>query len=119
MYQKKHNQCKACRAKKQKEYRANGKGKEVSQKYDNKPRVKAAKLEYMKGYYKSKPFYMKASSAVTQAIRSGQMVRGCCEVCGNPETEGHHDDYNKLLNVRWLCKLHHEEWHTKHEPIYP
>lgn len=32
-----------------------------------------------------------------------------CETIG----EAHHDDYSKPLDVRWLCKLHHEELHHK------
>ena len=41
-----------------------------------------------------------------------------CEVCEkqgviNWEAEAHHDDYKKPYSVRWLCKTHHEEWHTK------
>jgi len=27
------------------------------------------------------------------------------------KAEAHHDDYSRPLDVRWLCKRHHEEAH--------
>lgn len=52
-----------------------------------------------------------ASNKINNAIRAGKMTRDPCEVCGNPKSEGHHDDYSKPLEVRWLCKKHHTEHH--------
>ena len=34
-------------------------------------------------------------------------------------TIAHHDDYNRPLTVRWLCKTHHGLWHAKHRAIPP
>lgn len=48
------------------------------------------------------------------AIKKGKLIRQPCEVCGDLKSEAHHDDYSKPLIVRWLCKDHHEEWHTNH-----
>ena len=47
------------------------------------------------------------------ALRSGKIVRQPCEVCGCEEVEGHHEDYSKPLEVRWLCKAHHLEAHEQ------
>lgn len=53
------------------------------------------------------------------AIQNGKMTRRPCEICGDTTTEAHHDDYNKPLEVRWLCQKHHKEWHKYNEPIRP
>jgi hypothetical protein len=40
-------------------------------------------------------------------------MKSPCEVCGNQKAEAHHDDYSKLLEVRWLCDEHHKQHHRK------
>jgi hypothetical protein len=42
---------------------------------------------------------------VRSAVRAGRLVRAACETCGATKTQGHHDDYSKPLDVRWLCRL--------------
>lgn len=34
-----------------------------------------------------------------------------CVFCGKKETEAHHFDYNKPLNVYWMCKKCHSIFH--------
>ena len=51
--------------------------------------------------------------AVAIAIKQGRLVRGPCEVCGAVRTDAHHDDYDKPLDVRWLCRLHHRQTHVQ------
>ncbi|TXH55919.1 MAG: hypothetical protein E6Q97_07710 [Desulfurellales bacterium] len=56
----------------------------------------------------------KAHSAVNYAVRSGRIKKLPCEVCGSKvRIQGHHDDYSKPLEVRWLCQVHHKELHRK------
>jgi endogenous inhibitor of DNA gyrase (YacG/DUF329 family) len=35
-----------------------------------------------------------------------------CEVCGK-KGERHHDNYDRPLEVRWLCRTHHSEVHRR------
>lgn len=53
-----------------------------------------------------------ARMAVYEAVRDGRMTRGPCEVCGTTEdVHGHHDDYSKRLEVRWICRSCHHDLH--------
>lgn len=54
-----------------------------------------------------------ARQAVQRALRSGELERKPCEVCGNEKADAHHDDYDKPIDVRWLCRKHHAEHHRK------
>lgn len=63
------------------------------------------------------PTERKVRSKTDRAISSGKLVRRPCEICGNPKTDAHHDDYNKPLEVRWLCRSCHKKWHDNNEPI--
>jgi hypothetical protein len=44
---------------------------------------------------------------VQVARRLGWLKRQPCEVCGDPSTDAHHENYAKPLAVRWLCRTHH------------
>jgi hypothetical protein len=45
------------------------------------------------------------------AKENGSLVPQPCEVCGNQNSEAHHADYDKPLEVRWLCQEHHQRLH--------
>ena len=59
------------------------------------------------------PEVHKAHDAVEEAIKRGRLARGPCEVCGAARVDGHHDDYSRPLDVRWLCRGHHLEHHRR------
>lgn len=63
--------------------------------------------------YRSKyPEKDAAHRAVRQAIRNGFLARRPCEICREPSSQAHHDDYSRPLKVRWLCKEHHIAEHA-------
>lgn len=54
-----------------------------------------------------------ARKTLNAAVAAGRIVAGPCEVGTDcvGQIQAHHDDYSKPLDVRWLCKRHHEEHH--------
>lgn len=65
-------------------------------------------------YIERNPIKRDAHNKVSNAIRDGKLTKQPCEVCGDEKVHAHHDDYAKPLDVRWLCKKHHNEWHNTH-----
>jgi len=53
----------------------------------------------------------RAHTIVLRAVRRGLISRKPCEECGDPKSEGHHEDYSKPLDVVWLCRTHHRRRH--------
>lgn len=54
-----------------------------------------------------------ARDALRYAVASGKLVREPC-ACGEARSHGHHDDYTKPLEVRWLCSRCHGLEHRRH-----
>jgi len=59
------------------------------------------------------PVKVAARAAVNNALKRGDLVKPAdCENCHkNVRLTGHHDDYNRPLDVRWLCYLCHGKEH--------
>jgi hypothetical protein len=56
----------------------------------------------------------KASRARAYAhsyLRRGKLERRPCAICGDPRSFMLHDDYDKPLQVTWLCRRHHVRMH--------
>lgn len=72
------------------------------------------KKDYAENSRKKNPLVYLAYQEVSRAIRNGSLVRQKCEIKGCERWgESHHEDYSKPLEVRWLCKQHHNEAHGK------
>jgi len=93
-------------AQKKREYNATDRGKEVA--YAQTVRQRAKEEEKPK---------LLARNAVSNALRSGKLIKpDCCDLCGtrieDPKNlHGHHEDYNKQLEVIWVCVPCHKEKH--------
>lgn len=81
---------------------------------------KLSNKKAMSAYYKRYPMKYATHVITSNAIRDGKLIRANnCSVCGSTEKiEGHHDDYTKPLEVRWLCEKCHKQWHRENKPIY-
>jgi ribosomal protein S27AE len=56
----------------------------------------------------------RASGAVYRNLKKGILIKSkMCEMCGNhPSAHGHHADYQKPLEVMWLCERCHYKIHV-------
>ncbi|SIT56247.1 hypothetical protein BQ8794_270074 [Mesorhizobium prunaredense] len=54
-----------------------------------------------------------AHAALRSALKKGLIEKEPCGVCGAHEVDGHHHDYDRPMDVRWLCRLHHRGVHRK------
>ena len=57
----------------------------------------------------------KAREILNHYLRDNHISRKPCEICGAEKSEAHHDDYDKPLEIRWLCFKCHREWHKIHD----
>ena len=78
---------------------------------------KASKSASMKKYLSMHPGRAKARTIFGHQLRIGAIVPMPCFVCGNGNTEGHHPDYSRPLDVVWLCIPHHKEVHRMTKEI--
>ena len=77
------------------------------------PHRKKASVKITQLYRGKYPERYKANNALNNAIRDGLILKLPCFVCGDSKTVGHHPDYDRSLDVIWLCQKHHAEIHLK------
>lgn len=53
-----------------------------------------------------------ARRALQRAVAKGMIVRKPCMFCGGQNSDGHHEDYMRPLDVYWLCREHHAKLHS-------
>lgn len=67
------------------------------------------------------PGRKKAQTAVGNAVRDGRLLPwpACALPDCNDKPHGHHPDYDRPLDVVWLCPLHHKQAHALVESVTP
>lgn len=90
--------------KKQERYRTSGRAVKLTGK---------ARTAVLRRHAEKYPNRDKARTALGNAVRDGVILKQACEVCGRSDSEGHHDDYSKPLDVKWLCPRHHADRHLE------
>ncbi len=86
-----------------------------SQEYLNSMAYKESCKKSNQKYRASNPAKYQAHTMVGNAVRDGRLEKlNECEGCGSRvNIHGHHDDYAKPLEVRWLCAACHKQWHVE------
>ena len=74
-----------------------------------RPEVKARVSAYHQRKRADAVYLLKrrARRLLAYAVEKGVMVRQPCDRCGAVKVDGHHHDYSKPLDVRWLCRRCH------------
>lgn len=102
--------CKECTRTDAKKHR--DKDIEVSRAKD-RARGTRVKPGYLKQYRERFPKKYKAVCAVNNAVRDKKLLKLPCNVCGDLDVHAHHCDYDKPLEILWLCPIHHKQWHME------
>jgi hypothetical protein len=104
-----HYECGPCRAELAREWRS---GRVEHRRSYELARL-SNKIAWAQESRRLNPTRVLARNKVYRALKAGRLVRGVC-ACGNPQTEAHHTDYSRALDVMWLCR----ECHTKEHLVY-
>lgn len=116
--------CKECTKKRVSEYQK-GAGKHIHNKacreYNKSEKGKVALSKAKNNYLESHRPRQRARWAVKRAVKAGKLYRpSSCQSCGREcHPDAHHCDYSKPVDVMWLCKACHVNWHRNNTPIYP
>ncbi len=111
--------CKQCSKDCNKKYNQTTKGKESMQKrvtkYRKTEKGRIVHKKLQKEYWQKHPEKRKVKNALYYAIKTGKIERSDrCSNCGiKCKPDGHHSDYNRPLEVIWLCKECHINLHRK------
>ena len=109
------NKCKECTKKDATSHRNNNLEKVRAydkQRSKDKERIKQA-AEVTRAWRQMDKRRSAAHSAVARAIRAGKLVRLPCTRCGEEKSVAHHEDYDKPLEVVWLCQPCHKQRHKE------
>jgi hypothetical protein len=80
-----------------------------------KPEIFLKEKAYLEQYRLNNPLKIKAGDRIRDMVRSGKIKKPYkCELCSKKGlVHGHHEDYNKPLEVIWLCPVCHASCHKK------
>jgi len=107
------NKCKECtRTDVSKHRAANADSiREYDRERANLPHRVEARRQTIAAWAKANPKRRAAQIAVGNAVRDGRLKKLPCFVCGE-KAEAHHPDYDRPLDVMWLCPPHHKQAHA-------
>ena len=109
------NKCKECTKKDANQHRSDN--LERIREYDRQ-RGKLAKriagnTEITRAWRAEDKRRQQAHTAVAKGLRHGTIFKEPCCRCGNEKSLAHHDDYDKPLDIMWLCQPCHKQRHKE------
>lgn len=113
------NKCKECTKKDANKHRLENidQIREYDRQRGTTEKRKKLTTAYTKKARSTFPMQHAAHRAVAEAVRQQKLIKLPCVVCGSSKSMAHHDDYDKPLDVIWLCQVHHKERHKQIEVI--
>ena len=109
------NKCKVC-AKKDVEIHRE-KNLEKIREYDRQrakiPERRARNTAISSAWRKEDSRRMAAHNKVARAIKKGELVPQPCVRCNSVKSLAHHEDYDRPLDVMWLCQPCHKQRHKE------
>lgn len=108
------HKCKRCQSEYDKARSNNPKRIKARADYSKTEAGKAAGAKAKRKWIERNSIKRGASTIAGNAVRDGKIEKSeYCMACGITDVRihGHHDDYARPLEVRWLCSKCHEDWH--------
>jgi hypothetical protein len=109
------NKCKECTKLDSHNHRS--KNLERIREYDrqraNKPERRANNAVINRAWRQEDKRRQRAHNMVQRAIQKGLLFRLPCCRCANEKSLAHHEDYDKPLDVMWLCQPCHKKRHKE------
>ena len=96
-------------------YRLQNRGLHIQRDKEKYMKHRGGILKRCKAYQAAHPEQVHAKRRLHVALNRGDLTRpAVCEGCGRSDAviDAHHDDYNKPLDVIWLCRFCHRQHHA-------
>lgn len=84
------------------------------------------KNHFYRGCYGDNTKKKRVQHILDKAVRKGIVIpQSNCQICGKSKEfndgrrgiQAHHSDYDKPLDVIWMCQECHHEWHKNNKPL--
>ncbi len=107
------------RVKARKEYAKTETAKIYKKKYARSETGKILRREATVKFRTTHPIQYAATNIVNNAIRDGKLIKpsNCSKCSIECVPDGHHCDYAYPLDVKWLCRKCHNDWHKENKPL--
>jgi len=109
------NKCKTCTKNDVQKHRENNleKVREYDRQRAKRPERIKHNLEVNRAWRQADKRRQAAHNAVARALRAGKLIPAPCSRCGDEKSLAHHEDYDKPLDVVWLCQPCHKQRHKE------